>query len=61
MARVTFIRNFDYKPTPRVLYAYRAGESKTVKRECADLAIARGAAIEDKPPSRRSRKRVAAE
>ena len=53
MARVTFTRNFDYKPTPRRMFCYRAGESYTVKRECADQAIAAGAAIEEKAPRRR--------
>jgi hypothetical protein len=53
MARVTFTQDFDYKPTPRLLYAYKAGSTCTVKRECADAAIAAGKAFERKPPSRR--------
>lgn len=52
MARVQFITNFDYKPAPRLLYAYKAGETRTVKRECAALAIAQGRAIELDPPPR---------
>lgn len=54
MARVTFTADFDYKPTPRVLFAYKAGDIKTVKRDCADAAIAAGRAVEVKAPRRRS-------
>lgn len=53
MARVTFRKDFDYKPTSRKLFAYKAGQTLTVKRECAEAAIAAGKAFERKPPSRR--------
>jgi len=44
MARVKFTKNFDYKPTPQVTIAYGAGWEGTVKRECADQAVAAGKA-----------------
>lgn len=50
MARVRFIDDFDYKPTPMSTIAYKAGMEMTVKRECADEAIARGKAVEIDPP-----------
>ena len=40
MARVRFTENFDYKPTSQVTIGYLAGWSGTVKRDCADKAIA---------------------
>ncbi|WWT40017.1 hypothetical protein [Nostoc phage Nsp-JY10] len=45
MAKVLFTHDFDYKPTPRITIGYRAGMKKTVKRECADRAIASGKAV----------------
>lgn len=50
MARVRFIDDFDYKPTPMSTIAYKAGMEMTVKRECADEAIANGKAVEIDPP-----------
>ena len=44
MARVRFIADFDFKPTRRVTVAYVAGMEMTVKRACADQAIAAGKA-----------------
>lgn len=44
MPRVKFIKDFDYKPLPQVTIAYKAGMELTVKRECADRAIALGKA-----------------
>ncbi|UXS49279.1 hypothetical protein [Agrobacterium tumefaciens] len=44
MARVRFTQDFDYKPTPQVTIAYEAGWEGTVKRECADQAVAAGKA-----------------
>lgn len=50
MARVKFTHDFDYKPTPGTTIAYLAGMEETVKQECADQAIAAGAAKSlDKP------------
>lgn len=46
MARVRFISDFDFKPTKRVTVAYTAGMEVTVKRKCADQAIAVGKAKE---------------
>ncbi|THV13733.1 hypothetical protein [Rhizobium rhizophilum] len=45
MARVLFTYDFDYKPTPQVTIGYRAGMKKTVKRDCAERAIAAGKAV----------------
>ena len=45
MARVRFTKDFDYKPTPQVTVGYLAGMEKTVKRECADQAIAARKAV----------------
>ncbi|AZN72006.1 hypothetical protein D5400_12615 [Georhizobium profundi] len=42
MARVRFTKDFDYKPQPSVTIAYRGGREYTVRRECADQAIALG-------------------
>lgn len=50
MARVRFIDDFDYKPTPMSTIAYKADMDLTVKRECADEAIAKGKAVEIDPP-----------
>ncbi|MCP8894294.1 hypothetical protein KYK29_05080 [Shinella daejeonensis] len=44
MARVRFIHDFDYKPTPMSTIAYKAGMELTVKRECVDKAVALGKA-----------------
>jgi hypothetical protein len=49
MARVRFHRAFDYRPRSGVVLAYKPGEY-TVRRECADRAIAAGAAQEVNPP-----------
>jgi hypothetical protein len=46
MARVRFTEDFDYKPKSQVTIAYKAGTEKTVRRECADAAIAAGKAVE---------------
>jgi len=45
LARVRFTADFDYKPTPSITIAYKAGMEMTVKRECADQAIAAKKAI----------------
>lgn len=44
MARIRFLDNFDYKPNSQITIAYLAGMELTVKRECADRAIAAGKA-----------------
>jgi len=51
MARVRFTHDFDYKPSPQVTIVYEKGMERTVKRECADQAIAAGKAVslDDKP------------
>ncbi|EJL57964.1 hypothetical protein PMI09_00669 [Rhizobium sp. CF122] len=49
MARVRFSSDFDFKPTKRVTVAYIAGMEVTVKRACADQAIAAGKAEEMLP------------
>ncbi len=43
--RVRFTADFDYRPTPQVTVGYLAGMEMTVKRECAERAIAAGAAV----------------
>lgn len=45
MAKVLFTHDFDYKPTPQVTIGYRAGMKKTVKRACAEQAIAARKAV----------------
>lgn len=50
MARVRFLADFDYEVTRTVTIAYKAGAEETVKRECADQAIAAGKAEEIEPP-----------
>jgi hypothetical protein len=40
MARVRFTEDFDYKPASQVTVGYLADWSGTVKRDCADKAIA---------------------
>ena len=52
MARVRFTADFDYRPTGQTLTAYRAGTEMTVRRECADQAVAAGKAEELDPPER---------
>lgn len=56
MARVRFTHDFDYKPSSQVTIVYTAGMEKTVRRECADKAIAAGIAVslDDQPASERS-------
>lgn len=54
MARVRFSRDFDYRPTRSVMIAYRAECAYTVRRECADAAVAAGAAVEIGAPVRRA-------
>lgn len=46
MAKVRFVQDFDYRPSeaPGAVLAYQAGKTYTVKRECADQAVAAGAA-----------------
>lgn len=46
MPRVRFTEDFDYKPTKQVTIGYKAGMEETVKRECADQAIAAKKAVE---------------
>ena len=49
MARVRFTDDFDYKPTSQTTVGYRKGMVLTVKRECADQAVAAGKAVEVGP------------
>ncbi len=44
MARVRFKQDFDYSPTPSMTIAYKAKWEGTVKRECAEAAVAAGKA-----------------
>lgn len=52
MARVLFSADFDFHINRRSLKAYKAGCAYTVKRACADQAIAEGKAVEVEVPSR---------
>jgi hypothetical protein len=52
MAHVRFSQDFDWSPRLHVVIAYKAGESYVVRRECADEAIAAGAAKEVEPQRR---------
>lgn len=45
MAKVRFVEDFDYKPTRSCTIAYTAGWSGTVKRDCANKAIAARKAV----------------
>lgn len=44
MARVRFKHDYDYKPTPQSTIGYKAGWEGTVRRECAEEAVAAGRA-----------------
>lgn len=44
MPRVKFLADFDYKPSKQTTVGYLAGMEETVKRDCADQAIAAGKA-----------------
>ncbi len=61
MARVRFLDDFDYKPTPMSTIAYKAGMEMTVKRECADEAIANGKAVEIDPPRKAEKSTIETE
>lgn len=46
--RVRFTADFDYKPTAQSTIGYRAGMEETVKKACAEQAIAAGKAVDAK-------------
>lgn len=51
MPWVTFTRNYDFSPAKlggRVTVAYKKGTTLLVNRECADGALAAGAAVKVK-------------
>lgn len=52
MTRVRFTQDFDYKPTSQTTIGYKAGMEQTVKRECAEQAIAAGKAEAIPEPTR---------
>jgi len=56
LARVRFSNDYRYRPSAarQICIKYRAGRAYTVKRECADAAVAAGAAVEVLPPARPS-------
>jgi hypothetical protein len=57
MPWVRFIKDYDFKPTPAVTIAYKAGMTEYVTRRCATLAIAsEKAARAEQPPGRFARK-----
>ncbi len=59
MARVRFVSDHDYKPTAMSTIAYKAGMELTVKRECAEEAIAKGKAVEVDPPRKTDNSEIA--
>lgn len=50
--RVRFLRNYDHRPHPSQVYAYKAGWEGTIKKEWAEAAISAGAAEKISPPVR---------
>jgi len=50
MAKVRFTADFDYRPTRAIVFAYKAGMEMTVKRDCANKAIAAHKAVDLDPP-----------
>lgn len=52
MAWVRFTADFDWKPTPRSVIAYKAGHELSVTKRCADAAVAAGKAEAVPTPSR---------
>ncbi len=57
MAHVRFTDDFNYRPPVfGVTIAYKAGWSGSVKKECADQAVAQKKAVRIKPPPRSSEK-----
>ncbi len=50
MARVKFTKDFDYRPVQGTTIGFLAGMEMTVRQECADFAIAVGAAVAVKKP-----------
>lgn len=59
MARVQFGDDYRYRPSAlrQICIKYRGGRAYTVKRECADAAVAAGAAVEIQPPAKTSKGR----
>lgn len=53
MAWVRFTEDFDFRPTRNSLVAYQAGMQLSVRRACADQAIAANKAVMVKAPSRK--------
>lgn len=45
VAKVCFLEDYDYKPVRAVTVAYQAGMTLTVKKDCAEKAIAAGKAV----------------
>jgi len=55
MPWVRFTKNFDWKPTLKVMIAYRAGTVHLVHSECAQQAINQGKAEAiERPPERKA-------
>lgn len=52
MPWVRFTANFDWKPTLKVMYAYRAGSVHLVHSRCAEQAIRAGKAEPCERPER---------
>jgi hypothetical protein len=50
MPWVRFTANYDWKKTPRVVTAYKAGMVQLVSQACRDAAVAASAAVEIERP-----------
>lgn len=56
MPWVRFSADMDFKPTPQVTIAYRAGDVKLVTTACAKRAVALGRAVRTNKPEPRNGK-----
>lgn len=49
---VRFTADFDWKPQPQAITAYKAGMVQNVTRACADAAVSAGKAVKAAKPRR---------
>lgn len=56
VARVTFLRQYDWRPpeAAHIVMSFKAGKTYTVRRVCAEEALSKGAATSS-PRARRRR------
>lgn len=55
MPWIRFERDFDWRPTPRVTIAHKAGKTYLVTTPCAAAAISAGAGVKVMKPIEESR------